>query len=374
MTATTSSTSVGEPAATPASRPAPTARLGRWTGPQLDPRRNSLNLIRLVLALAVLWHHAYPLGGFTGHPAILGVQLGGWAVFGFFAISGYLITSSRFSRPLGSYLVQRIFRIYPAFWVCLLVTAAVFAPIAYVHASGGIDGYLTTGPVTPIDYVLRNLTLRIDSYQIGTTLADTPYPGAWNGSLWTLYYEFACYLIVGALGCLAWWRRHSWPTLVAFVLTVVAYARWEQLAPYVGGNVDLRNLLQLLPFFLGGSAVYRYRHLLPLHGLGAVASALAVWAAIALSVDWGLQAAAPFLLYLVLWIGHRMPSPAWIRKNDLSYGTYIYAFAVQQLLASLGLHEHGILVYTAVTVALTAVLASASWFLVERPVMRRARR
>ena len=64
-----------------------------WFGSRLDVRNNSLNLIRLVLAFAVLIHHSWPLAGAHGEPRFAGDTLGGWAVAGFFGISGYLITS-----------------------------------------------------------------------------------------------------------------------------------------------------------------------------------------------------------------------------------------------------------------------------------------
>jgi peptidoglycan/LPS O-acetylase OafA/YrhL len=162
---------------------APQARWGRWRGHQLDQRNNSLNLIRLVLAFLVLFAHSFYLAGLqnpdgTFGPHIDGENLGGWAVFGFFALSGYLITASRWSNPLGTYLVHRIARIFPAFWVCLIVMAGFFAPIGYASAHGSLSGYLTAGPTTPINSVIVNSLLRINSYEIAGTPADVPYPGA----------------------------------------------------------------------------------------------------------------------------------------------------------------------------------------------------
>ncbi|RIJ70556.1 acyltransferase [Nakamurella silvestris] len=345
---------------------------GRWRAGELDMKSNSLNLIRLILAGAVIVHHVYPLGGFSGAPTIDGVQFGGWAVFGFFTISGYLISSTRTRNTIGNFLVHRVARIYPGFWICLIITAGVFAPIAQLVHQGNLDGFLTT-KVTPVDYFLRNFTLNIGSFSIGTTLADNPFPHAWNGSLWTLYYEFLCYVLVGGLFCLSWWRKQRWLTPVLFVAAVALSVRWSSLEPYVGGNVDLKNLLQLLPYFLAGSALYRYRKELPLHWIGAVISAVLIVGALKLSAVWGLQAAAPALAYLLLWLGQVVPAPRWITRNDLSYGVYIYAFPVQQLLAGFGLPDHGAVLYFAVTVAITLPLAAASWFLVERPVIRSAR-
>ncbi|MBO3101390.1 acyltransferase family protein [Cellulomonas fengjieae] len=340
----------------------------------LDPSRNSLNQIRLVLATAVLFHHAFPLGGFAGHPSILGVQLGGWAVFGFFAISGYLISASRKAKPLGQFLVLRVARIYPAFWVCLAATAFVLAPIVYVRNHATLDGFLTTGPVTPANYILVNATLQIGSYGIGDTLISNPYPVAWNGSLWTLFYEFLCYLLIGALGILGIWRRNAWPVAAGFLLSVLAFANVELLLPYVGGNPDVRNFAGLVPFFLGGALVHALKHRLPLTWIGAAVGAAVTAALTLVAPSWGLALASPFMLYTLLWLGSTVPSPGLLRRHDISYGVYIYAFPVQQLLAALGVADHGLLPYTLATIAITFPLAAASWLLVERPIMRRARR
>ena len=59
----------------------------------LGSRDNALNLVRLVLAGLVIVCHTWMVGGFAG-PAFVGA-LGPWAVYGFFAMSGYLIAGSR---------------------------------------------------------------------------------------------------------------------------------------------------------------------------------------------------------------------------------------------------------------------------------------
>lgn len=378
MTAATDQ-EVAPPAQSAAPAGAPEARLGRWTGRQLDPKRNSLNLIRLVLASLVLVAHAYYIAGVpsadgTFGPHIDGENLGGWAVFGFFALSGYLITASRWSNQLGTYLVHRIARIFPAFLVCLVVMVAVFAPLSYLAQHGSLGGYLTTG-TTPANFVFSNSLLRINAYDIAGTPAEVPYPGAWNGSLWSLYYEFLCYLIVGALGTVAWFRRSRWAMVVAWVASVGLHAGWSRgVDSLMGGNGDFQLLFKLLPLFLGGAVVQLWRHKLPLHWAAALGSAVVVAGAVWALDGGGAQLTAPFLAYLLIWVGSVLPSPRLVQRHDISYGVYIYAFPVQQLLVLTGIHERGLVLYDVVALACTVPLATASWLLVERPIMRRARR
>ncbi len=352
----------------------PAARLWRWSGHQLDPRRNGLNLVRLGLAVLVLHAHAFYIAGAGDGPHIDGENLGGWAVFGFFAVSGYLITASRWSNSLGTYLVHRIARIFPAFAVCLVVLVVLFAPIGYVVAHGSLEGYLTTA-TTPANFVFSNALLRVNAYDIAGTPAGVPYPGAWNGSLWTLYYEFLCYLIVGALALVGWARRSPWAIAGVWVVSVAAHAGWSRgIGTLMSANLDFQLLAKLLPLFLGGALVQRLRHHLPLHWSGALLSAAVVTVAVLVLDGWGAQLTAPFLAYLLIWVGSVLPSPGIVRRHDISYGVYIYAFPVQQLVALIGLHTYGIAVFDVVALALTVPLATASWLLVERPVMRRARR
>jgi peptidoglycan/LPS O-acetylase OafA/YrhL len=338
---------------------------------QLDVRNNSLNLIRLILAMLVLVAHAYPLSGSGDGSIYRGGSVGGWAVFGFFVISGYLITASRLANSFGRYLALRIARIYPAFLVCLVVTAVVFAPIAYVIEHGSLSDFLTT-PTSPFAYVLKQLPLHIVAYDVAGTPSGVPYPEVWNGSLWTLFHEFCCYLLVGLVLCLPFVRRHRWVIAAGFVASVALWAGLGHLP--VGHIATLRDFAQLLPAFLGGALLQRYSAHLPLRALPAVGSAVVAVGLIVAIPGWGWQASAPLLAYLLLWISTVLPSPALIKRHDISYGAYIYAFPVQQLLVYTGVTRLGLSAYDAAAVAVTSALATASWLAVERPALRRARR
>jgi peptidoglycan/LPS O-acetylase OafA/YrhL len=339
----------------------------------LDPRRNGLNGVRLILALAVLVAHGWYLSGAGVGPHVAGENIGGWAVFGFFALSGYLITASRWTRSLGEYLVHRVARIYPAFLVCLAVTAFVFAPIGWIAVHGGLDGFFGT-PTTPLGYIASNITLRMNAYDVAQTPAAVPYPGAWDGSLWSLYYEFACYLLVGALGCFALLRRSAWGLAAVLAASIALKANEGVLMRYTGANVDLTFLLKLVPFFLAGGLLWMLRDRVVLSWPGAALAVVLTLAAVKLVPGWGPQLASLPMAYGLLWFGAVLPLPALVRRHDVSYGTYIYAFPVQQLLALAGAHRLGLVAYDLLAVVATVPLAVASWLLVERPVMRRARR
>lgn len=365
--------------AVPASNPAYSAKSDRGQrgaallfGRPLNSRNNSLNLIRLGLAALVLFAHSFYLAGAGVGPHIRGENLGGWAVAGFFALSGYLITGSRFTNGLGEYLVHRVARIYPAFLVCLLVTITVFAPLGYLQQNGSLAKYWTT-ETTPLRFVFSNLFLQMHHYDVSFTPASVPFAGSWNGSLWSLYYEFLCYLVIAAIGGIAWVRRSPLPLAVAFALSVAVYANLPAITPFLADS-DFALMAKLLPFFLGGAVVQMLSSRIGLNWWAGIGSIVVVAVSIYAVPTWGGQLASPFIAYGLLWISSVLPSPQLIRIHDVSYGFYIYAWPVQQLMALYGVHNKGLALYILASAGGTLVLATFSWLGVERPVMRMVRR
>ena len=341
-------------------------------GVPLNPRRNSLNLLRLILASSVILHHSYPLTNASDYgPEYLGDRLGGWAVVGFFALSGYLITGSRWSKSFGDYLTLRIARIYPAFVMCLVVTAAVFAPINYLHERGNLDAFLWTG-TTPFNYVFSNLGLKMLHYDVAGTPLGVPYHGAWDGALWSLYYEFACYLIVGVLGLFAIARRSPWPIVSVWAVAVALRISYGALAPVLGVGFDMDYLTKLVPYFFAGGVLHTLKRRIGMHAGLAAGCAAAFVGLLLINTTWGGQLGSLFLAYVLLYFGHALPSPEWVRVHDVSYGMYIYGFPTQQLIMTFfpGVGFWGLTLWA---LAGTAVLAAASWFWLESPIINRVR-
>ncbi len=295
-----------------------------------------------------------------------------WAVAGFFALSGFLIAGSRRRYRVGEYMVHRLARLYPAYLICLLVTILVLAPIAYAKQNGTVYGYLATGDPTPFGHLWGNLFLDITNFGIGTTLANVPYPGVWNGSLWTLYYEFLCYLMLAVFGIFGIYRRFPAATGACFLLSVLVHANMATINSYVG-SADFALFASLAPYFLGGALVYMIQPKVPLSLTGALLASGAVVVLCWVSTSWGPQLAAPLIVYILLWLGNSVPSLALFKRHDISYGVYIYAFPAQQMLAIFGLHRLGIASYIGLSILATIPFAVLSWLCVERPVMSRVK-
>lgn len=325
---------------------------------RLSSRHNSLNALRLVLAMVVVVSHVPKVRGQA--PLALGdVEIGGWAVAGFFGISGWLVTQSRLRLPLGEFLWRRLLRILPGFWVCLLVTGFVAAPIAALAGPG------RWSPVAAARYLFANLTLYITQAKIGNTLHGRPDPSTWNLSLWTLSYEFLCYLGIAILLCAAVARRRPSVTVWAFVLvaTVNAGLVWGGTAR----DTTLQLVFRLGSFFLAGALLLRCRRI-AFTGWGALA-ALAILIAAAATDQVRVFGALP-VAYLCLWLARVLPFQSIGRRNDLSYGVYVYAFPLQQLLTFTGARHWSTPAFAALSMVAVLPLALLSWRVVEQPALR----
>ncbi|WP_460691675.1 acyltransferase family protein [Mycobacterium intracellulare] len=337
----------------------------RWsTSPTLaqafDTRNNALNAWRLVLASGVILQHSWPLTGHKIYPPIQQLLTQVW-VDGFFAISGFLITASWVRNPrLREYFVARILRIFPGLWVCLAVVAFVIAPIG-VAIQGGSPAKLLLSPA-PFQYVLNNAVLNVYHAGIDGTPRNVPFPGVWDGVLWTLIFEFFCYIAIAVCGVAGLLKRR-WPAPVVFVLFLVAAA----VVSYPIGSLE--NIFQMITrfalVFAAGALLHQYQDMIPARwSLVAVSAAIVVVAGL-LVPNYRIIAAIP-LAYAVVVSGALIHQQRLRLRTDLSYGVYIYAWPVQQLLVICGLGFLHPVAFTVLAGVATLPLAALSWFLVEK--------
>ncbi|MHA6792000.1 acyltransferase family protein [Pseudonocardia bannensis] len=345
-------------------------------------RSNSFGILRWTLATLVIVGHAYPLGGFSGGTDPLfdwsGGQesCGGLAVAGFFIISGFLITRSwASSGSVMRFMWHRFLRIFPAFWVCLVLTAFAFAPLAWWRERGTLAGFLTEPARNAVGYITQNFWLSINQYEIGDLLSSTPYgsgrPGAWNGSLWTLSYEFGCYLVIALLGAVGLLNGHrAIVTALASLMYLVTLS--AQIDPGLAARlVPLFSdtwFGRFLFLFLLGSMFALYADRIQVDDrLGALAL---VATAVSLHGGGWIAVGYPALAYMLIWLAVRLPFSAFDRPGDFSYGTYIYAFPIQMLLAEFGVQRLGLAAYMLLGIAITAAFAVLSWHVVEKRALR----
>jgi len=281
---------------------------------------NLFDLLRLAAAAMVIIGHSWSLLGLRGVPTLAGITIHHLGVYVFFAISGFLLSTSwtRSPRP-GTFLLRRCLRIFPALALVVLLTVAVLGPA------------LTTLPIA--EYASSPETWRYLWNLV--LLAQYDLPGlfsgndqsAVNGSLWSLGPEFCCYLMIVALGVLGTRVSLVARGVLAGVLLTVAVA-----APL---DRPLRITVVAVVFFLIGSlltSVPRLSHV-PWWAL-----VLGLAALVPLRGEAGVIAACIVVPVVVVSLGSRTSAVARRvqRWGDPSYGMYLWAFPIQQTLIAAG--------------------------------------
>ena len=358
--------------------------ISRWWNAQpkkfsdaYNPRSNAFGFLRLCLASLVIVSHAYPLGGKYGTEILSKLShgqenLGSVAVIGFFILSGFLIAGSYdHLKSMPRFLWHRFLRIMPGFWVSLAVVAVGFGSIFYYHYHHSLSGFLNLAADGPISFIINNFFLVIRQFEISNLSAQLIYPGAFNGSLWTLAYEFFCYLIIGTLGTVGILKKKRYLTLVLFISVYALYS-FNIAAPDAAAGLirPLKSLefLKLITAFLAGAAVYVFQDRLKLSSRIFLLSILTLLVAIYFGGLLILE--VPLLTYILMYLAAYLPIRSFDRKIDLSYGVYIYAFPVQQTFSLFGLNNLNIAVYCVLALAATLPLAFLSYVAIERPAMK----
>lgn len=329
-------------------------------------RHNNFDALRIAAALMVLFGHAYVLTGREAlEPAIrlTGRSFGEIGVSIFFVISGFLVSASwrRTPQPR-AFLAARLLRILPGLAVAVTLTALVLGPLVSSLPPGRYFAQAQTWL-----YPIRNILLYPVTYALPGVFEATPYPNVVNGSLWTLRLEFSLYAAVPVLWVVARGRRMV-PILAAAAAALLFLA-----CVVAGPAVPATAMIgaRYLYLFLAGAALFaagpgRWRQ-----GWGAVGAwGLATLVGFA-SPQWSLAVSTLVLPGLVVAIAltplRGLSSLS--RWGDYSYGIYIYAFPVQQVLVWLLGRDVGLPTYVGLTLACVAPLAAASWLLVERPAL-----
>lgn len=336
-----------------------------------DHRQNNFNILRLVAASAVIFSHAYEITG-QEHDVFktwIGYS-GGWiAVSAFFSISGMLIYKSIVrSGSVRDYMIARCLRIFPGLWAMLFLSV-MFLGIFF----SSLPPTIFFSDLQVSEYFLGNSVLYLPRYFLPGVFEMNNIEAV-NGSLWTLRFEFTCYLITLLLFLIGAYRNErTFLTFAAIYLLVyfgyVGYSVWQgnlQSLLYDGSDID--KLHRLFFAFFVGILMGRYvEHFRP--GLWLVLLSLALCY---LTFETAL-----FLSSLMLFIGTTLFWLAFIQGSwlepfrtmpDYSYGIYIYAFPIQQIVAQVAPHASP-MANSVISLALTLPFAAASWHLIEKPAL-----
>lgn len=345
----------------------------------LRPSENNLTLTRLILASSVIYSHCFYYfmpGDYDDLSWLLGVPVSGYAVDGFFALSGFLVYRSLAQNgSIRRFLIARITRLWPGLAAMVLLTVAVGALVTSVDLHAYFTGRDTTG------YIFGNLSLIKSHYALtGVDCRDSPC--TINGSLWTLPWEARCYVVLALLALVGLANRAA---MLRFILpaTAIFAIAWD--FPAVSGAAEaylghgfafnVQSWDRLWTAFAIGIAAYEFRHRIPLSW--AILAALVV---LTIGVHQfypaaGTHVRALVIAYAALCIGFLSARKAPVSASwpDYSYGMYIYAFPVMAALEAI-FHFTSPYALGLANLVMTVPFAAASWHFVEKPALDWLRR
>ena len=334
-----------------------------------------IGLLRFIAAAAVLVSHVTYWTGATNIDVLGRIMArGDVGVAIFFAISAFLLTlpaaAGASPEPVPRYARKRFFRICPAYAAALL---GVVGAALLIDGSAGSVGKV-------LGHVLLLEGFTGDTYR-GFTQA------------WSLTTEASFYLLVPFLR--SWLARIAWSTACGTLAGASLASLAVQAASASSGVAALgpvsTSVLGHATWFCVGLAAAKWgsqgRALPRFSTSCACAAVLLALSATPLAGPLSLQTPSAFeaafkeVAYagiagctLVAAIAWRAPSHEWpMRLGDVSYGLFLWHVVVLQVLfAGLKLPLfHAPFALTLVAVSVIALmLATASWNLIERPLIR----
>jgi peptidoglycan/LPS O-acetylase OafA/YrhL len=328
--------------------------------------------LRLAGATTVVIDHSSPLV----HPERLSIFPASWnaspgyiALMAFFAMSGYQISDSWERDPSWwRFGARRLLRILPPLLFVVAVTVFVIGPL---YTTWSLHDYWAHKQTWR--YLVGTFALFLLQHDLPGVFSDNPYPWSVNGSLWTLPMEMVGYAIVlgvGVLVALGASRLVLFPLLAGmFVLDGTLQATFGYHGR--GGSlihIPIGSMVSFMVPFVIGMVLHAYRDRVPFRPLAAILLA-GLW----LVLHW--TPLDRYLLAVMSAYGAIVIARHWPRSLDTggrwvvgSYGMYIWAFPIQQMIIHAGVRDEWVLMAGAVPAAYLAGVVS--WMVVEEPTQR----
>ena len=338
-------------------------------------RNHQFDLLRIVFATLVLLAHAPEitdgnasrelLHRLTGAPMSLGTV----GVDGFFLLSGYLIVQSWLGDPsLLNYLRKRVLRIVPGYLVAVAVSTLAVGLLA-----PGVSNFFRN-----VDIHFFNSVVLLSSPMTPPVFPGRPYAVV-NGALYTIAYEFRCYLLVALLGLCGLLRR----PMVLLAMTTVLLS--SLLYPALFGRIHWpRHVVavigeptvgfRLTAIYLIGCCFYLFRNRIAFRRWMALLASTLVVACFIFFPSRGELAMVLGGSYLMFCLGQmKLPGLAWMSGlPDISYGIYLYGWPVESLWIWFHLGSPWITFVVATVISFG--LGWLSWHYIERPALTLKRR
>ena len=331
-------------------------------------KANCFDEIRLFLAFIVVMAHTQALVGTDVLTWLTKYFNSDFAVKGFFAISGYLVTKSfQSSTGIINYFEKRIRRIYPAY-----IFVVVYCILIGILASKLSVLELLSSPDL-YGYFFSNLIfLNFLNPDLPGVFSDNAV-NAMNGSLWTIKVELMLYAVVPFL-IIGYRTVGNFATVTLAVLAgVLWYSYFNYSLGHPVGVTIARQFPGQLPYFAVGS-------FLAVATLPERLKKALFWISLLylLSDVNNVNPLSEYLnmlaypLFIIGLSDMRSLSFGIGRYGDLSYGVYLFHFPTIQFLTDIGLYRFNPYFGLGVSLLITFFMAYLSWNLVEKRWLRRS--
>ncbi|HCR86321.1 MAG TPA: hypothetical protein DIV86_06545 [Alphaproteobacteria bacterium] len=330
-------------------------------------RDNNFDFFRIVAVLCVLYSHSFAVYGIPEPVFLQALELSYQAItygtFGttiFFAISGFLICASlERSNDLGSFIRNRVLRLYPAFIICTIFAIFVVGSILtrdryYQH----IANYIRDSSY----FFLTDITVMQKIEPMGI-LDGHPISDCINCSLWTLPVEMSCYALAFCLFIFKGSARK------AIIITCFFYS--VMLFFFPPKYIKMQAMAHIATFFLG-MFFYLYREYIFKFWVFLASISIILTFIFIRSFDDIYLPYVIALTYCTLYLGLNSSQPSGLlNRRDYSYGMYLYHFPVMQLVTRKTQFNYDYFwSYLAISLVITFILAYLSWKFIEMPALK----
>lgn len=320
---------------------------------------------RLIFALLVVLGHAFVIG--LRDPSLepnvfFHYTLSYMAVNLFFIASGFLVTKSMlYKGDSRSFLSARLLRIYPALIVHVLFVLLIIGPLATTMPWREFFAHpdVLKQPFLVLTFLNTEMVMPEAFSTNAEQLGSAP--------LWTLRFEVLCYfatLAAFSFGLM----RHKWMVLAQFVLPSMLWVIVQTSGVMDDLPATAQNMLRFGIAYGLGATIYAYREKIRFNWAGLAFTLALCWifqATSAIEISMNLM-----LAWIVMTIAYaRMPKLRGLQKmDDISYGIYIYHWAILQLLFY-WMPDLSVLELFAIGLPPTIAVAWLSWTFIEKPML-----
>jgi len=312
--------------------------------------------------------HAYELSGNITLQVLAEIFSSSIAVKSFFVVSGFLIFMSfENSSHLSSYFYKRFWRIYPAYFSVVMLSAM----LGVLFTKVTMPDYFS---VDWLEYVFSNLLFLNFIHSDLPGLFGSNNLNAVNGALWTLKIEVMFYMCV-PLFVFMMRKFGRWQVLLGLYAASLCYSVMVEMWGVSSDSLIYQQLLRQLPgqlvYFIAGAALFYYlsefkRHWKWLLTLATVILLLRGLLPLAWLEPMALAIVVIYTACLFPWLGN------FGKYGDFSYGIYIVHFPILQVLIQYGLFDYSPVVALVTASILILSISYLSWHIVEKRFLRKS--